>query len=182
MKDPDFCVEEAEISALLAWHRVRKYSVKAVRAGSFRRFKDGRFASLLETVNYAFLAGGEAAAAEYLAYCEDPANRQDNPDRSPAQYEKLRETLLRDGYDPRKGVIVTDQHGVVLGGVHRACILLYAYGEAYRIPVLRLSCRVREYTWLQRTLYEIRHFLHRIAGRDLVRRPADAAADGREKP
>ncbi len=145
----DFGIEEEEVRELLAFHEVRKYRFRQVKLGSLKRWKDGHLSFLKDTVNYRFLhERNEETRAAYTAYCADPANRQDNPDRSPENYLKLQERILEEGYDPGKGVIIIDQFHVILGGVHRACILLDAYGDAYEIPVLQFQSRAaRRNSW-----------------------------------
>ncbi len=160
-QNPSFYISYSEAQELVSWMGIRKMELTSVRLGKIRRWKNKRFCSLEETVNYAFLHDPDHEKADlcYRRYCDDPANRHDNPERSPELFCRLAEQIRNEGYDPKKGVIVIDQYNTVCVGLHRACVLLHLFGENKRIPVLRIKCRSSR-TWLLPCIrYEINRVL-----------------------
>ncbi len=104
--------------------------------------KKRKLIKLNKTVNFQFLANQKSkkAFAEYAEYCKKPANLADNKNRSPDNFINLYKKILKEGYDPKKGVIVVDQYDTVIVGLHRACILLYI-GELAKIPVVKVNIK-----------------------------------------
>ncbi len=155
----DFFISETEARELVDIMGITNWAYCFAKLGRLYRWKNNRFCSLEETINYRFLEHPETKEIfrEYLAYCSDPSNRRDNPERSPRLFLQLRDTLLREGYDPKKGIIVIDQYHTVCVGLHRACILLSQFGKDCRVPVLKIRCRMSRRWFLPSVLYKITH-------------------------
>jgi len=54
-------------------------------------------------------------------------------------FDALLESIKKDGYNPTKSVICVTENNVLIDGQHRACCLLYLYGEDYEINVIKVS-------------------------------------------
>ena len=155
----DFLISEEEAYELVSITGIRSWKYCLVELGRLYRWKNNRFCSLEETINYRFLEHPESEEVwrEYLDYCRDPSNRRDNPERSPELFLQLRDTLLREGYDPKKGIIVIDQYHTVCVGLHRACILLSQFGKDFHVPVLKIRCKMSRAWFLPSIQYKITH-------------------------
>ena len=86
---------------------------------------------------YLYLQGGKTNEAIYEAYCDFHAADATLPDMTRARFDKLIKSIKQHGYNSKIPILV-DAKNVILDGQHRACVLLYLYGAAYEIPVLRL--------------------------------------------
>ncbi len=163
-ENKDFFIEPFEAEELISGSKITHYRYSFIPLGKIRRSKDGQFTSLRETVNYRFLSRNDSKEVykEYLRYANDKSNRRDNPNRSPEQFLKLKKELLcGGGYNPNKGIIVLDQYNNVLIGLHRACILLKAYGEECRIPVLKTRAKSSRLLFFKALCYNISQFLEK---------------------
>lgn len=141
---------------LVADGKIYSYNFCEIELGKIRRWKNKKFTTLKETVNYKFLSNQNSKQAldEYIKYCKDPVNRADNPDRSPEIFINLYKQLLQDGYDPKKGVIVIDQYNSIVIGLHRACSMLLIHGEDFKIPVLKINIRSSKRMFFASHIYE----------------------------
>lgn len=105
--------------------------------GKIRRYLDGKVFSLDKTVPYIFLENQKDAKEQerYKRYCVRA--KVDNPDRSLEHYINLINSM--DEYSLEVSPILVDQNYCIIDGQHRACIMLYRYGEKYCIKVLKIQ-------------------------------------------
>lgn len=57
------------------------------------------------------------------------------------RFQKLKQKIEKEGYQPQKSAIVVNEDFYILDGQHRASILLYLHGGDYEIPVIQVSRR-----------------------------------------
>lgn len=139
-------VSPCEAKDLVANGNLLSYEFCNIELDKIRRFvrKKRKFIKLEETVNFKFLAnqGSKQAISEYIKYCKDPDNLVDNPNRSPENFINLYKKILQEGYNPKKGVVIIDQHNAICDGLHRACSLLYINkNKEIKIQVLKVKVK-----------------------------------------
>ena len=87
-----------------------------------------------ETPAYQYLCDNKNAYQENM----EIRNRDlENNQHSVERYEKLVQTLEKDGFDEEK-LILVGCNNVIKDGQHRAAIWMKKYGENSQIPVLRV--------------------------------------------
>lgn len=138
-KDDRFYVNPVTLS-LMEKRDIRGYKLIRIPVGKIRRHLNGRVFSLYKTDVYRYLTDESAEAKEkYKMYTANPMNREDNPNRSPEEFDKLISDFGKTQYDVHKGIIIVNQYYCIMDGQHRCCIMLREYGENYVIPVLRVK-------------------------------------------
>ena len=137
--DKRFYVNPITLS-LMEKRDIRSYEVVQIPVGKIRRHLDGKVFSLYKTDVYRYLADeSEAAKKKYKEYAAAPFNQEDNPNRSPEEYDKLITNFTKEEYDIHKGIIIINQYNCIMDGQHRCCIMLKEHGEDHIITVLRVK-------------------------------------------
>lgn len=137
-------ISPSEAKDLAANGNLLSYEFCNIELDKIRRFvrKKRKFIKLEETVNYRFLSNQNSKQAldEYIKYCNETNTITEY--HSPENFITLYKKILKDGYNPKKGVIIIDQHNAICDGLHRACSLLYINkNKKIRIQVLKVKVK-----------------------------------------
>ena len=135
--------------------KLYSYEFCDIEVGKILRWKNKKFTTLKETVNYRFLSNQNSKNCidEYIKSCKEPTNLEDNPNRSSETFITLYNNILKEGYDPKKGVVIIDQYNSIVNGLHRACVMLFIHGEDFKIPVLKINIRSSKRMFFANLIY-----------------------------
>ena len=89
----------------------------------FKCLKEQNESIYIDYIRKHFAAGEQPSQRELIGYLEN--------------FRALQKSLIRNGYDPSKTIIVLDKNNIVIDGQRRACILMYLHGEDHVITVVR---------------------------------------------
>lgn len=124
---------------------IDKYYIKSIKISDIKREYKNKQYNLKDCSPYHFLLGD---TNRYINYCINN-RRTDYMSLSEEEFIKyVKKNCIRDykktiaildknGYDYKNPIII-DQNNNILDGQHRACYLLYKYGENHKIKVLKL--------------------------------------------
>lgn len=139
-----WCVSPSEAKDIAANGNLLSYEFCNIELDKIRRFvrKKRKFIKLEETVNYRFLSNQNSKQAldEYIKYCNETNTLTEY--HSPEKFINLYKKISEEGYNPKKAVIIIDQHNAICDGVHRACCLLYINkNKKIKIQVLKVKVK-----------------------------------------
>ena len=115
-------------------NRLIKYRYVDLRFRDLKCYLGNRVFSLLEGAPYKYVSEGDSAG--YERYCELHA-ASGLPLMTKERFDRLIDSINKNGYDERKISIVDDQN-ILLDGQHRACILANKYGADSTIRVIKI--------------------------------------------
>lgn len=136
----DFILRTAECSL------IKKYEIDKIKLGKITRLHEGIYYPLTDCSPYKYLLGEKE---RYLNYCTT-LRRSDYMDKSEKEYQQLAKKeyeqkyqslineLNKNSYNSYNPIVIDGNTNSVLDGLHRACYLLYKYGENYEIEVLKI--------------------------------------------
>jgi hypothetical protein len=105
-----------------------------------RQWTDGRIHTLKQIEPYRYLQTGDKKIYEkYLKKAIEVGMFPKDTVRDVKAFDDLFKSVKKHGYDPTKSVICINSENILLDGQHRACCLLYLYGEDYEINVVKVS-------------------------------------------
>lgn len=149
----DFVWMTLENSLMLDYH-VTKMKLKDIK----RQYFYDNIISLKECEPYLYLCGDKEAYKKYTKFHQD----NNLPSMTEKRFKDLIKSIDKNGYD-EKCILVVNEKNIILDGQHRACILLYKYGEEYEQKVLQVHLVVPDFsklkpfmgkiTLLDRTIY-----------------------------
>ena len=149
LRDNRFCIDEEFFNRRLRFRSLQYYKIIKKRLGDIRYGT----VHLRECSPFLYLKGN---IEDYKIYCH---NHQQvlHINMSVNRYNNLISSIKNNGFNSKSMIIITDENKL-LDGQHRACVLLYCYGEDYEIPVLYLKLKKRNFIQkLQRTIFKIFH-------------------------
>ena len=116
------------------------FSLTRIKVGNIKREWNGKVYSLTECSPYKYLqTRDEKIYQKYVQKHIDMGFVGTNTAWNIQPFLDLEKSILKNGYDPTKSVIVINQDNIILDGQHRSCVLLYKYGPDYEIPVVQVS-------------------------------------------
>ena len=133
LDDQRFKLDDNFFFRILESKSIRKYEVIKMPIKDIIRIWNGKKLSLKDCAPYYYLKGNKEIYQEYCSI-----HKESNlPLMSEERYKELIDSIERNGFD-RRYMIVVNQDNVLQDGQHRACYLLYKYGEDYEADVLKL--------------------------------------------
>ena len=112
---------------------VKNYEIVRIKLKDIKRDWNGKILSLKECHPYKYLLG---ETKQYEEYCAE--NRKFGFFMSKQRFSDLLNKINTNHYNTKLMPILTKDN-FIADGQHRACILLYKYGENYEIYCLRLE-------------------------------------------
>lgn len=122
------------------WHVLEQrfiedFSIRKTKLSQIRRqYFDGSIINLKECEPYLFLKGDKAIYKKY----SDFQRKNNLPTMTEKRFNKLIESIKKKGYDERYPIVL-GRNNVIWDGQHRACVLLYLYGEDYKVNAFKLD-------------------------------------------
>ncbi len=135
----DFVWMTLEPSLVLDYH-VEKIKLKEIK----RQYFYGNIISLKECEPYLFLCGDKESYKKYTKFHEE----HNLPSMTEERFNELIRSINKNGYN-EKYILVINEKNIILDGQHRACILLYKYGEDYEQKVLKVHLVVPDFSNLR---------------------------------
>lgn len=147
--DSRFTIDDDFMLRFLEHTQVYAYDLIDVPVNTLyvRRIEDGEeiHIPLRECSPYLYLKGDREQYQEYVSTLRrtdymlltKEQYEQESSKNGIARFEKLREDLDRNGYDPTHPIVIRED-GEILDGQHRACWYLYRFGENASVKVLSL--------------------------------------------
>ncbi len=156
LKDKRFYINPYDFERIIK-RKIISYSFIEIPVGKIRRYLDGKIFDLYDTDAYKLLDNPKSKKVQqqYDKYCEEYCYEYEK--RSKEKFKKLVVDIIKEEYDPQKGVIVVDQLYIIADGQHRACILLKNYGPDYKIKVLKINCiDIGIKTYIRNFIYDLK--------------------------
>lgn len=113
---------------------IKEYKVEEILLKDINRELEGNIYKLKDCSPYKYLEGNKK---RYQQYC-DYHQKNSIANMSINRYEKLIHSINENGYDERFIICLNGNNNVIVDGQHRACYLLYKYGDNFKINVLKL--------------------------------------------
>lgn len=133
LNDNRFVIDDEFFFRILDNREMLGYSLEKIPLKNIIRVWNGEKLSLKDCAPYKYLMGDETVYKEYCDYHRD----MNLPLMTPDRYETLIKSIGESGFN-EKSVIVINQDNVLLDGQHRACYLMYKYGEDYEANILKI--------------------------------------------
>ena len=120
-------------------NQIVSYKFIDIPVGTIKRYLDKKIFSLYKTDAYMYLENPDNPNSKirYQEYCKNSCF--DYEIRGEKVFNELEDDISKNEYNPTKGVIVVDQHRIIMDGQHRACILLKKYGPKYKVKVVMVK-------------------------------------------
>lgn len=118
---------------------IKKYKFHDFRLSNIYMEMEKEVLQLQNTVVFQYVKNQNNGQSDYEKYCNTYGKM--NPNRNKDSFNNLINEFENELYDPKKGVIIINQYGLLLDGQHRCCILLKMFGEDYKVKVLQLHIR-----------------------------------------
>ena len=133
LEDERFKIDYEFFYKYLEMTPVKNYEIVRIKLKDIKRDWNGKILSLKECHPYKYLLG---ETKQYEEYCAE--NRKFGFYMSEQRFSDLLNKINTNHYDTKLMPILTKDN-FIADGQHRACILLYKYGENYEIDCLRLE-------------------------------------------
>lgn len=126
---PDFIKNTMESKFISGYKTVK------IRLGDIKRqYPDGKIVSLKQCEPYKYLEGDKEIYKKYINF----HMKNNLPHMSEERFKKLILSIKNNGYN-KKYPIVIDEDNIVWDGQHRACIMLFLFGERYKVDAIKVS-------------------------------------------
>ncbi len=112
---------------------IKDYEIINIKLKDIKRYWNRTILNLKECQPYKYLNG---EVQQYQNYCTE--NQKFEEFMSEERFKKLLDNINKNKFDKKYMPILTEDN-IIMDGQHRACILLYKYGEDYEIQCLRLK-------------------------------------------
>ncbi len=133
LNDKRFYIDERNYERVLSGSAIYHYKFKSLKLKKLKLNYGGQKRILTKVSAYEYLLGNTDA---YEEYCTVDCNNA--MFRSKEEYDRLINSFDNYNYDPRRGIVIIDQHNYICDGQHRCCIMLNRYGGDYKIQVLKV--------------------------------------------
>ena len=119
------------------------YEYVRIKVGDIKREWQGKVYSLKEVSPYKYLeTKNKKIYEEYIKKLSDAGICSlNNIFWNVKDFDNLLKSIQKNGYDPKISVICVNGDNMIIDGQHRACCLLYLYGEDYEVNVVKVTNR-----------------------------------------